>query len=57
MTNLKTERNEMDTKRASGTMNWFFRNINMTNEHLVKLIKKEKTQIRGEDGVITTGYN
>lgn len=38
-------------------MSCFFGNINATDKHLAKLIKKEKTQIRGEDRVITIGYN
>ena len=57
MTDLKTERNAMEAKRGNGTMSCFSENINTTDKHLAKLIKNEKIQIRGGDGVIIIGYN
>lgn len=53
----KAENNEIDTKRKNKTKGWFSENIDMIQKHLSKLIKKEKTQKRDENGIITTGYN
>lgn len=53
----KAENNEIDTKRKNKTKGWFSENIDMIQKHLAKLIKKEKTQKRDENGIITTGYN
>lgn len=54
---IKTKNNETYTKRMNETMRRFFENINMIEKHLAKLMRKEKTQIRDKNGVITIGYN
>lgn len=53
----KAENNEIDTKRKNKTKGWFSENIDMIQKHLAKRIKKEKTQNRDENGIVTTGYN